>query len=200
MEILMENDTKKKDSAAAFYLNLFQTNFMLSACTFGGGFVIITLMKRKFVEEQKLLTEEEMLDLTAIAQSAPGALAINASIVVGYRLLGIRGALVSTLGTVLPPLIIISILSFCYNSIKDNAVVAIALQVMRAGVAAVIFDVVISLAATIFKTKKLLWIILMGIAFIASYFLGVSAILIIIVCGLLGILNIKWEDRRKEKL
>lgn len=94
------------------YLTLFTSTFTLSAFTFGGGFVIIPLMRKKFVEQLHWIDEEEMMDLTAIAQSSPGAIAVNASILVGYRVAGVPGALVTVLGTVLPPLIILSIISF----------------------------------------------------------------------------------------
>ena len=90
------------------YLTLFTSTFTLSAFTFGGGFVIIPLMRKKFVEQLHWIDEEEMMDLTAIAQSSPGAIAVNASILVGYRVAGVPGALVTVLGTVLPPLIILS--------------------------------------------------------------------------------------------
>ena len=72
---------------------LFKTNFILSACTFGGGFVIVSLMKKKYVEELHWLEEDEMLDITAIIQSSPGPLAINASVIIGYRMAGIAGSL-----------------------------------------------------------------------------------------------------------
>lgn len=176
-------------SSLPFYWKLFTTSFLLSACTFGGGFVIITMMKRKFVEEYHWLKEDEMLDLTAIAQSSPGPLAVNASIVVGYRLKKVRGALAATLGTILPPLLIISILSLCYNYVKDNPYVAIALKVMRAGVAAVILDVVWSLARNVIYTKSLLWIAVMIISFLCSYVFGVDAIIIILACAGIGLAN-----------
>ena len=89
------------------YRTLFLSTFQLSACTFGGGFVIIPLMRKKFVEEFHWIGEQEMMDLTAIAQASPGAIAVNASILVGYHAAGIPGAMVTVLGTVLPPLIII---------------------------------------------------------------------------------------------
>ena len=89
----------KKDFA--FYRKLFTSTFYLSAFTFGGGYVIIPLMRKKFVEQFHWIEETEMLDLTAIAQSAPGPIAVNASILIGYRLAGFAGAMVSTLGTVL---------------------------------------------------------------------------------------------------
>lgn len=179
------------------YWKLFMINLVLSACTFGGGFVIISMMKRKFVEELKWIEDNEMLDMTAIAQSAPGSLAINMSIVVGYRLKKIPGAIAAVAGTVLPPLIIISVISLIYNWFKDNSHIALLLQVMRAGVAAVIFDVVLSLGQNILKTKSILWIGLMCVTFVLSYFCGLSAILIIISCALIGLIHIIFTDRKE---
>lgn len=89
------------------YWQLFLSTLKLSACTFGGGFVIIPLMRERFVKELHWIEEEEMLDLTAIAQSSPGSIAINASILVGYHVAGIPGALITVVGAALPPLIII---------------------------------------------------------------------------------------------
>ena len=145
------------------------------------------------IRDRKLqwLGDDEMLDMTAIAQSSPGALGVNIAIVVGYRIKRFWGAVVSTLGAVIPPLVIISIISVFYNQFKDNSYIAIALQVMRAGVAAVIFDVVIDLAGNIFKTKSALWISLMFAAFVATCFFKVSAIIIILVCGLIGLAHVK---------
>lgn len=82
------------------YKKLFFSTFKLSACTFGGGFVIIPLMRKKFVEELGWIEEDEMMDLTAIAQSSPGAIAVNASILVGYHVAGFPGAMLTVLGTV----------------------------------------------------------------------------------------------------
>lgn len=180
------------------YWKLFMINLVLSACTFGGGFVIISMMKRKFVEELKWIEDNEMLDMTAIAQSAPGSLAINMSIVVGYRLKKIPGAIAAVAGTVLPPLIIISVISLIYNWFKDNSHIALLLQVMRAGVAAVIFDVVLSLGQNILKTKSILWIGLMCVTFVLAYFCGLSAILIIISCALIGLIHIIFTDRKER--
>lgn len=198
--LLNSPETLSSDSSSLpFYWKLFTTSFLLSACTFGGGFVIITMMKRKFVEEYHWLKEDEMLDLTAIAQSSPGPLAVNASIVVGYRLKKIRGALAATLGTILPPLLIISILSLFYNYVKDNPYVAIALKVMRAGVAAVILDVVWSLARNVIYTKSLLWITVMIISFLCSYVFGVDAIIIILVCAGIGLANTLLKPSADKK-
>ena len=114
------------------YAKLFGETFRLSACTFGGGFVIIPLMRKRFVEELNWIEEQEMLDLTAIAQSSPGAIPVNASILVGYHVAGIPGALITVLGTVLPPLVIISVISFFYAAFRDNPVVNLAMTGLSA--------------------------------------------------------------------
>lgn len=178
---------------------LFKSMFLLSACTFGGGFVIVSLMKKKFVEELKWLEEDEMLDVTAITQSAPGPLVVNASVIVGYRIAGVVGSLVAVLGTILPPMIILSVISLFYEQFRTNKYIAIALQVMRAGVAAVILDVVINLAGNVMKTKRVLYIVMMVAAFVAALFFRVSAMVIVVVCLLIGILDVIVTYSRKKK-
>lgn len=187
----------KKDYSKLW--TLFKSMFMLSACTFGGGFVIVSLMKKKFVEELKWLGEDEMLDVTAITQSAPGPLPVNASVIIGYRMAGVVGSLTAILGTILPPMIIISIISLCYEQFRSNAYIAVALQVMRAGVAAVIFDVVINLAKNVLNTKRMLYIAMMVVAFISTYLLGVSAMMIIFTCLGIGLIDLAATLHNKKK-
>ncbi|MBR3763201.1 MAG: chromate transporter, partial [Clostridia bacterium] len=90
---------------------LFSSMLMISAFTFGGGFVIVSLMKKRLVDELQWLTEEEMLDMTALAQSAPGPIAVNAAILAGRRIGGLPGMLAAVGGTLLPPLVIIGLVS-----------------------------------------------------------------------------------------
>lgn len=197
MEKQENNTALSQMSDLQIYWKLFLTTLLLSASTFGGGFVIISMMKQKFATQLGWLQDDEMLDMTAIAQSSPGALGVNIAIVVGYRIKKFWGAVVCTLGAVIPPLVIISIISVFYNQFKDNTYIAIALQVMRAGVAAVICDVVIDLANNIIKTKSLLWIVMMCLAFAATCFFGVGAIVIILVCGTIGFLKVFADDRKE---
>lgn len=180
---------------------LFRTMFVLSACTFGGGFVIVSLMKKKFVEELGWLEEDEMLDITAITQSSPGPLPVNASVIIGYRISGLLGSCVAVLGTIIPPMVIISIISVFYNEFRTNPVIAIALQVMRAGVAAVILDVVWNLCENVCKTRRALYIGMMVVAFAAVFFFDVSAMLIILSCLAVGIadLLIHLKSETKER-
>ena len=180
----------KHESKSKILWTLFKSMFMLSACTFGGGFVIVSLMKKKFVEELQWMEEEEMLDITAITQSSPGPLPVNASVIIGYRMCGIVGSLVAILGTIIPPMVIISVISMFYTEFRTNKYIAIALQVMRAGVAAVIFDVVIKLAQNVVKTKRVLYIAMMIVAFIATYLFKISAMIIILVCLGIGIVDL----------
>ena len=181
------------------YKKLFFSTFKLSACTFGGGFVIIPLMRKKFVDELGWIDEDEMLDLTAIAQSSPGAIAVNASILVGYHVAGFLGAMLTVLGTILPPLIIISIISMFYRAFRDNALENMAMAGMLCGVAAVICDVVINMAKTIFIKKRILPIMVMLASFIAVRFFSVNIIIIIIACGVIGAVD-TWYQEKKWKV
>lgn len=181
------------------YAQLFGETLRLSACTFGGGFVIIPLMRKRFVEELKWIEEDEMLDLTAIAQSSPGAIAVNASILVGYHVAGIPGALLTVLGTVLPPLIIISVISFFYTAFRDNTIVSMAMAGMLAGVAAVICDVVITMLKGTLKEKRLLPVVVLLTSFIAVRFFDVNIILIILVCGVIGAADTFYRERIEKE-
>ncbi len=169
-----------------FYWQLFLSTFTISAFTIGGGYVIVPLMRKKFVEELKWIDEEEMLNIVAISQSAPGPIAVNTSIMVGYKLAGIPGALITTFGTVLPPLIIITIIAKFYESFKGNRIVNAALLGMRAGVAAVIIDVIIKMVRDILKSKNNISIAIMVLALIAAIIFNINAALIIILSGAFG--------------
>jgi chromate transporter len=168
---------------------LFTSTFVISAFTVGGGYVIVPMMKKKFVDELHWLEEQEMLDITAIGSSAPGVIAVNTSILLGYRVGGLLGALITVLATVLPPLITISIISLVYNAFRSNVVVAAVLHGMQAGVAALMVDAVISLTAGVAKQKDIFADILMVAAFLAVFCFKAPVVLVIIACGILGFLR-----------
>lgn len=193
----MNNEGYKKEKH--IYWKLFLSTFQISAFTFGGGFVIIALMKKKFVEKFKWIEEEEMLDLTAIAQSTPGAIAVNASILVGYKVAGLRGALMTVLGTILPPMIIASIISVFYAEFRDSVIVSLVMAGMLAAVAAIIFDVVFSMAGGVFKQKRFLPVVIMFGAFGAAFFAGVNIMLILLFCGVIGVIDTLRADRKKKQ-
>ncbi len=177
---------------------LFKSMFLLSACTFGGGFVIVSLMKKKFVEELKWLEEDEMLDITAITQSSPGPLPVNASVIIGYRMQGIPGSLAAVLGTILPPMFVISLICVFYTEFRQNLYIAAALQVMRAGVAAVILDVTWNLAKNVWNSHSVFYTSLMALSFCGAYFFGVSAMIIILICLVIGITEAVLTSNKKK--
>ena len=189
---------KKQDVSL---IKMFTSTFTLSMFTFGGGFVIVPLMKKKFVDELHWVEEKEMMDLVAIAQSSPGAIAVNGSIIIGYRLKGIVGALVNILATVLPPLIILTIISYCYDAFRSSAVVSFAMRGMQAAVAAVIVDVVFNMIKGLIVERNRVGIVVMILALIANSVFKVNILILIVVCGAIGTVNtMSREKARKERI
>ena len=168
---------------------IFISTLYLSAFTFGGGYVIVTLMKKKFVDDYHWIEKNEMLDLVAIAQSSPGAIAVNGAIVVGYKLAGMLGTLVAIVGTIIPPFLIISVISVCYNAFRSNYLVSQMLEGMQAGVGAVIASVTYEMGAGIVESKGALSLLIMAGAFGASCIYGVNVIYIVITCGMIGVIR-----------
>lgn len=156
-------------------------------------------MKKKFVDDLQWIEDDEMLNLTAIAQSSPGAVAVNAAILLGYRVAGILGALVTILGTVLPPFITLSVISIFYTAFRDNIVVNAVLKGMQAGVAAVIADVVLNLGSNVLKQKDIVSMIIMVGAFIATFFFKINVMYIVLVCGCMGAAKILIQMKKFQK-
>ena len=175
---------------------LFFSTLYISAFTFGGGYVIVTFMKRKFVDELHWIDEQEMLDMTALAQSSPWAIAVNAAILVGWRVEGLPGMAVAVLGSILPPMVILTVISFIYQAFATNPYVALVLKGMQAGVAAVILDVVCDLGGDVLKTRSVLFIGLMVAAFVASSLLQINVILIILAATAFGVLRAVYQHRK----
>lgn len=184
----MQSENKEMSKGKKL-LKLFLTTLYISAFTFGGGFVIITFMKRKFVDELHWIDENEMLDLTAMAQSSPGAIAVNAAILVGWRVGGFLGMLTAVIGTVIPPIAIISVISLIYSAFASNVYVALVLKGMQAGVAAVILDVVCSLGSKVIKQKSVIRIAVMVLAFIATFVFDINVIYIILAAAVIGVVT-----------
>lgn len=178
---------------------LFLTNLYLSAFTFGGGYVIITLMKKEFVDRFHWIDEQEMLDLVAIAQSCPGPIAVNGAIVVGFQMAGIQGLLISVLATVLPPFVILSLISLCYTAFRSNDYVGWMLNGMQSGVAAVIAQVVVEMTGGLVRDRRWLSILVLCAAFLASYVLEVNAALIILAAAVFGLLTRNLNHKKDHQ-
>ena len=192
----MEEKMKRKGEILR---KLFWSTLYLSAFTFGGGYVIVTLMKKKFVDQYHWIEENEMLDLIAIAQSSPGAIAVNGAIVVGYKLAGMIGAFTAIVATIIPPFVIISLISFFYNAFRENFLVSQMLEGMQAGVGAVIAAVVYEMGAGIVHGKNPMSLLIMAGAFVAACIFEVNVVYVVIVCGLIGVVRTMAEKRRAGK-
>ncbi len=188
----MEKTGRTKTLATLFFSMLY-----ISAFTFGGGYVIVTLMKKRFVDELSYITEQEMLDMTALAQSCPGPIAVNAAILVGMKTAGTWGMCAAVLGTVIPPVTILSVISVFYALFKENRAVALVLRGMQSGVAAVILDVVLTMGEKIVRSGSAVRMLTMAGAFIAVYCLNVNVIVIIAAAALIGVVS-ALAMKRKE--
>lgn len=182
-----------------FYFKLFMSVFVISAITVGGGYVIVPLMKKEYVDKLKWIKSEEMVDLIAIAQSSPGAMAVNTAVLVGYRTGGVLGAVIGALGAVVPPLISITLIYFAYAAFKENKIAYAFLSGVKIGVAAVIIDVVIGMVSSILKKKSILSIFILLISFLLVYFARVNVIIVIFGCILIGIINSLFQIGGRNK-
>lgn len=177
--------TAKVDTS--FYWKLFSSTFLISAFTVGGGYVIIPLLKAKYVDEYGWIDDKEALDMVAIAQSMPGIVAVNACIILGYRMAGLMGSITALLATTLPPLITIGIIARCYDAFASNHVVQMALKGMQCGATALIVQVAINLFWKQAKKKLLLPLAIVLATFVANVFFNVNIMALVIIDGLIGL-------------
>ena len=178
----------KKERTVAFYWALFRSTFVISAVTVGGGFVIIPLLRAKYVEEFGWLTEKETLDLVAIAQSMPGVVAVNSAIILGYRMAGFVGSLVATTATVLPPLLILSLVSVFYEFFIQNYYIKLILRGMQCGATALIVNVGIDLFIKQCRRKLILPVLIIAATFAANVVFEINIMYLILTDGLIGLL------------
>ena len=186
----MKQDYKK-------LLPLFWTFFKIGAFTFGGGYAMIPLIQKETVENHKWITDDDILEIIAIAESTPGPVAINSATFVGYRTCGFWGAVCATLGVVLPSFGIILAISYVLDAFRDLKVVQYAFNGIRAGVLALLFKAL----WTMFKKSPKGWVayVVMGGAFLATAILKINVLYVIIGCALFGLITATFAKRRAEK-
>ncbi len=168
--------------------NLFLNSFTLSMFAFGGGSTIIALLQKRYVEELKWIDENDMLDILTQAQSAPGATAVNTSILIGYRVRGMKGALTSAVATALPPLLVIVLITAVYEYIRNSSPAANAMRAMRACAAAMVTSAALTLLLALFRRKDLFQTAVFVLAFALIFLLHPETWMIIVGGLLLGIL------------
>ena len=167
--------------------DLFWTFCKIGALTFGGGYAMLPLIQREIVENKKWSTEREILDYYAVGQGTPGVISVNTATFIGFKLKGIIGGIVATLGVVFPSLIIILIIASFLQSFADLSIVQSAFAGIRVAVVALIITTVIKLLKS--SIKDYLGVIIAIIAFIISAFIGLSPVYVVIAAGLTGFIS-----------
>lgn len=180
------------------YVWLLATNLFISAFTFGGGYIVVPMIRRFFVAKKQYFTEEDLINMAAIAQSTPGAIAINLSALAGYKVAGMTGAFISCFAAVIPPLIILTVVSAFYKIFVANTVIAAILKGMEAGVAALMVDLIADMCSLILKRKSLFLSAMIPLAFIANYIMGINVALILFFCCFLCILQVFYKKRKRK--
>ncbi len=177
------------------YLQLFSTFFKIGAFTIGGGYVMIPIIKREVVDVHKWMDEQEFLDVLTISQSAPGIMAINLSIFIGYKLQGKKGSVVAALGTALPSFLIILIIAMFFTSFRENEYVEKAFKGIRPAVVALIAVPLINMS----KAAKLNLItgFVPVISILLITFLDISPIYILMAGAICGVLYFRWYRYKK---
>lgn len=186
-----------KKTTHGLYLWLFSINLFISAFTFGGGYVVVPMIRKYFVEQKKLFTEEELMNMAAVAQSVPGAIAINLSALAGYRSAGIIGVFLSCLAAVIPPIAILSAVSAWYTAFSANVMIAAVLKGMQAGAAALIVDLVIDMTNMIVKERSVFLTMMVPASFIAGFVFHINVAVILAVCCFLCILRLLFGKQRR---
>lgn len=178
------------------FIKLFLIFFKIGAFTFGGGYAMIPLIQIEVVDKNKWLTNEEFLDTIAVSQSSPGAIAVNISIMIGYKLNGLRGAIFSVLGVVLPSFIIILIISMFLYKYRDNDIIDKIFLGIRPAVVALISSAVYKLIkASNYKGKILIIPVVVAISIV---FFNVSPIIVIVLAGIFGVIYNQYIVNNKE--
>ncbi len=176
------------------YVWLLGVNLFISGFTFGGGYVVVPMVRRFFVVKKRYFTEEDLINMAAVAQSSPGAIAINLSALAGYKAAGIGGALISCFAAVIPPLVILTFISAFYQLFISNTVIAAVLKGMEAGVAALMVDLIIDMCCLILKRKSLFLSAMIPLAFAANFVMGINVALILLFCSFLCMLQVFLKE------
>lgn len=176
---------------------LFCIFFKIGAFTFGGGYAMIPLISREVVDNKKWITNDDILDIIAIAESTPGPIAINSATFVGYKVAGFFGAMLSTLGVVLPSFVIITVISYVLEQFQHIQAVQFAFVGIRAGVLALIIKALLSMYKQCPKGK--VSYIVMGLSFIAAGIFDINVLLVLIACAIIGLVSYTLAKRRGLK-
>lgn len=181
-----------------FYLWLAWTNFYIGAFTFGGGYVVISMIEKSFIEQKHLFSNDELFEMAAIAQSSPGAIAMNLAVLVGNKVAELLGVLISSIFSLLPSIMIISIVASGFDTLLSNGIVVKMLHGMEAGVIVVMLDLIIKMYATVSKESSKTKILLIPLVFVATFVFNLNVGLVILVSLLILILEVVFTRKQVQ--
>lgn len=177
-------------------LYLFKTLFVINLLTFGGGYTIMPIIKDEFVNKKKCIDDEEMNDILTMAQSIPGIMTVSTCFLTGYKINGFIGAFISVLASVLPCFLVISVVFVSYTYLIENIYIKNTLSGISGAISALLLLSIISMIKARLKSnKKLFYITIMILSFIANYILKISIVYIILTCAILGYLYNRGDDK-----
>jgi len=176
---------------------VFATFFKIGAFTFGGGYAMIPLIQKETVETRKWITDDDILEIIAIAESTPGPIAINSATFVGYRTCGVLGSVAATVGVVLPSFVLIYAISFVLRQFQELKAVQYAFHGIRAGVLALLCKALWGM----YKKNQKSWVsyIIMAGSFILTGLLDVSVLPVLAGCAVFGLVTAKMMERKVQK-
>ncbi len=176
--------------------NLFGTFLKLGCFTFGGGWSIVAQMQRIYVERKRVLSEEELVDMTGVARSLPGTMIGNAAVLFGYRMAGVAGSVVCLLGIVLPPMALLCALAFFYTAFRDNAWVSAAMNGVRASIVPIILSAGIGMLKSSFPFPPCVAVFAVTLAL--YLFLNLNCVYLILIGAACGLLLSEYYERRQK--
>lgn len=184
-----------KESLSLF--QIFWIIFKINLLTFGGGYTIAPILDEAFARKRACISKEDMLNIIALAQSGPGAMAVSASFLCGYRISGAKGAFVAGFASVLPPLLVITLVSYFYRAFASNLWIRAALRGMGGVVAAYLFVSVWRLGRVCFQTSRAFAMLSALAAFGLAVFTPIPIPLIIVMAALAGLIYFSILERRR---
>lgn len=186
----------EKGKSSGTPLSLFSTFFKIGAFTFGGGYAMIPLIQREVAEGKGWVTDEDILDIVAIAESTPGPIAINTATFVGYKVCGFSGAFWATLGVVLPSFFCILAISYVLRQFESIRAIQYAFNGVRAGVLALIVKALFGMYKQC--PKGAVSYVLMAAAFVTVAFFNVNVLLVIAGCAVAGLISSAVAARKER--
>ena len=175
-------------------VELFLQFFKIGCCTFGGGWSIIAQIQKEYVQRRQWMSDEDLLDITSVGRSLPGLMIGNVSYLFGYHVAGYPGAIACLLGVTLPPLLILTVVTWCYEQIQDNLYFSRAMTGVRAAVVPIILSSVTSLRKAALSEKASYAFFLLAFALYILF--GVNCFIIIVLCGLAGFFYSTWRQKK----